>query len=61
VDLVEVDPVGLQALEALLNLLDDPAPGVAATVAALAHLEVDLGGEHDVVTSPPQCLSHDFF
>jgi hypothetical protein len=30
VDLVEVDVVGLQAAQRMLDLGDDPAPGVAA-------------------------------
>jgi hypothetical protein len=33
VDLVEVDPVGLQPAQAVLDLPDDPAPGVAEAVA----------------------------
>jgi hypothetical protein len=58
-DLVEVDPVGAQAPEALLDRREDPAPRVATAVAALAHLEVHLGGEDDLVTAPPQRLAHD--
>ena len=37
VHLVEVDPVGVQAPQARLDLLHDPAPRVAAPVRALAH------------------------
>ncbi|GDY55976.1 hypothetical protein SVIO_065990 [Streptomyces violaceusniger] len=57
-DLVEVDPVSVQAPEAVLDRPEDPTPRVATAVAALAHLKVDLGGEDDVVTAPPQCLPH---
>jgi hypothetical protein len=57
--LVEVDPVGPQPLQAFLDRLEDPAPRVATAVGALTHREVDLGGEHDVVTPTPQRLSHD--
>jgi hypothetical protein len=58
-DLVQVDPVGPQPLEALLDRIEDPAPRVAAPVGTLAHREVDLGGEHDVVTPSLERLSHD--
>jgi hypothetical protein len=59
VDLVQVDPVGPQPRQAVLDRLEDPAPRVAAAVGAFAHREVDLGGEHDVVTSTPQRLADD--
>ena len=49
VDLVQVDPVGLQPPQALLDLGDDPPPRVAAAVAAIAHREVHLGGQDDVI------------
>jgi hypothetical protein len=58
-DLVQVDPVGAQAPEAVLDRLEDPTPRVAAAVAAFTHLEVHLGGEHDLVTAPAQRLAHD--
>ena len=49
VDLVEVDPVGPQPAQRVLDLLDDPAARVAELVGVLAHRAVDLGREHDVV------------
>ena len=48
-DLVEVDPVGLQAAQAVLDGLDDPAARVAPVVRVVAHLAVHLAGEHDPV------------
>ena len=52
VDLVEVDPVGLQAAQRGLDLADDPAPRVARLVGVVAHRAVDLRREHDVVAPP---------
>src|SRR5688572_33107033 len=48
-DLVEVDPVGLEAAQRVLALLDDVAARLAHVVGAFAHLTVELGREHDVV------------
>jgi hypothetical protein len=48
-DLVEVDPVGAEALEAGVALLGDPAARVAELVRVVAHRAVDLRGEDDVV------------
>jgi hypothetical protein len=59
VDLVQVDPVGSQPPQALLGLRQDPAPRVAAAVAALAHLKVHLGGQHDLVAAALQRLAGD--
>jgi hypothetical protein len=53
VDLVEVDPVRAQAAQAVLDLSDDPAAGVAELVGVLAHRAVHLGGEHHVVAAAP--------
>ncbi len=53
VDLVEVDPVGLQAPQRVLDLVDDPAPRVPAVVWVIAHRHVRLRGQHDVVTPAP--------
>src|SRR4029453_17225178 len=61
VDLVEVDPVGIEAPQALLDFFEDPAPRVATAVAALAHLEVHLRGEYDVVPVATKCLTDDLF
>jgi hypothetical protein len=49
VDLVQVDPVGVQPPQRVLDLADDPAPRVALLVGVLAHGAMDLGGEDDVV------------
>jgi hypothetical protein len=57
-DLVQVDPVGPQARQARLDRTEDPAPRVATAVGAVTHREVDLGGEHDVVTPALQRPSH---
>src|ERR1019366_8169639 len=60
VDLVQGDPVGLQAAQARLALTDDPAPRVALSVGVVAHLGVHLGGEHDLVPpSPGEGLADD--
>ena len=59
VHLVEVDPVGAQPAQAVLDLPDDPAPRVAAPVGPLPHREVDLRGEHHVVAPAAQGLADD--
>jgi hypothetical protein len=59
VDLVQVDPVGPQPPEAVLDLPDDPAPRVAPAIGAVAHREMHLGGEDDLVAPAPQRLPHD--
>ena len=47
-DLVEVDVVGLEAAEALVDFEEDRFAGEAAAVGVVAHEAVDLGGEDDV-------------
>jgi len=47
--LVEVDPVGAEAAEALVARATDVVGGEPAIVRAVAHLAVDLGGEDDPV------------
>ncbi len=59
VHLVEVDPVRVQAAEARLDLLHDPAARVAAPVRALAHPAVELRREHDLVAPPRERLPDD--
>src|SRR5205823_6930542 len=59
VHLVQVDVVGLQAAQAVLDLADDPAPRVAAHVRVLAHRAVRLRGQHDVVPPTAQGLADD--
>ena len=62
VDLVEVDPVGVEPAQALLALADDPSARVAARVRVFAHRRVELGGEHDVVApAAGQRLADDAF
>jgi hypothetical protein len=58
VHLVEVDPIGPKAAQAVLHLAHDPTPGVALVVGVVAHRRVELGGQEDIV--PPgtgQCLA----
>ena len=60
VDLVEVDPVRLQAAQAGLDLADDPPARVTGHVGVGPHRSVELGGQHHVL--PPasgQSLGHD--
>src|ERR671910_705928 len=51
VDLVEVDPVGVEPAQRVLDRAHDPAAGVAAPVGILAHGVVELRGE-DYVVAP---------
>ena len=59
VDLVEVDPVGAEAPQRVLDLGDDPAARTAAVVGVLAHRHAELGGQHDVVAAALECLADD--
>ena len=59
VDLVEVDVVGLQAAQRVLDRAHDPAPRVAPLVGVVAHRAADLGGEHDVVAAALERLADD--
>jgi hypothetical protein len=54
VRLVQVNPVRLQAAEAALHSLRDPAPGVAGVGRVGAHLAMELCGQEDVVAAAPQ-------
>ena len=58
--LVEVDPVGAESSQRVLDLLDDPAAGSSAVVGVVVHRDEELGGQHDVVASALQCLADDF-
>ena len=60
-DLVEVDPVGAEPAQAVVDLGDDPPAAVAPPVGLLAHRHVDLGGEHDVVAPAGDGLADDLF
>ncbi len=59
VDLVQVDVVGAEAAQALLDFVADPAAGVALPVHAFAHLAVHFGREHHVVAAALQRLADD--
>ena len=50
-DLVEVDPVRAEPAQAVVHLAHDPAARVAELVGVVAHLAVELGGQHDVVAA----------
>ena len=49
VDLVEVDPIRVQAPQGVLDAPDDAAPGSASPAEVIAHREADLGRQHDVL------------
>ena len=59
VHLVEVDVVGAEAPQRVLDRPDDPAPRPAAPVGVLAHRHEELGREHDVVAPVLQRLPDD--
>jgi hypothetical protein len=59
VHLVDVDPLGVQAPEARLHLLHDPAPRVPLPVQTLAHLAVELRREDDLVATAGERLPDD--
>src|ERR1035438_3695430 len=60
--LVQVDVVGLQSLQAVLDLGHDPTPGVALGQWIVAHLSVDLRCEnHAGSVDRRQSLADDLF
>ena len=59
VDLVEVDPVGAEAAQRVLDLAHDPAPAVARQVRPLAHRPVELRRQHDLVAPTGERLADD--
>jgi hypothetical protein len=59
VDLVEVDVVGAEPAQRVLDLGDDPAPRDPAPVRILTHRAEHLGGEHDVVATAFERLADD--
>jgi hypothetical protein len=61
VNLVEVDPVGVEPPERVLDGPDDPASGAALTVRVIAHSAVELGGQDDVVATASDGLADDLF
>jgi hypothetical protein len=48
-DLVEIDIVGAQALQAGVDLVEDGLARQAAAIGAGAHLHIDLGRQHDLL------------
>ncbi|SNY46838.1 hypothetical protein SAMN05421748_10815 [Paractinoplanes atraurantiacus] len=59
VDLVEVDVVGAQAAQGVLDRRHDPAAGGALPVRVVAHRPAELGGDHDAVAAALQGLADD--
>src|SRR3954471_14011797 len=59
VDVVEVDVVGAEPTQRVLDLVDDPASGATALVGVLAHRHEELGGERDIVTAALEGLADD--
>jgi hypothetical protein len=62
--LVEVDPVGAQTPQRVLDLGDDPAPRDTAAVRIVTHRPPELRGQHDVVAAGgrgPNPLANDLF
>jgi hypothetical protein len=59
VDLVEIDPVGAQPPQRVLDLADDPAPRAALLVGIRAHRAVEFRGEDDVVAAAGERLADD--
>jgi hypothetical protein len=53
VNLVEVDPVGVEPAQGVLDLTDDPAPGAALLIGVLTHRAMELGGQDNIVPASP--------
>ena len=58
-DLVEVDVVGLQAAQRVLDRGHDPAPRRALLIGIVTHRAAHLGREDDAVAAPLQSLADD--
>ena len=61
VHLVQVDVVGVQAAQRVLDLADDPPAGAAPLVRVGPHRHEELRGQHDVVAAPGEGLADDPF
>ena len=61
VDLVQVDVVGLQAAQRVLDRGHDPAPRGTLVVGIVAYRTAELGREDDAVAAPLERLAHDYF
>jgi len=59
--LIEIDPVRLQAAQAVVDGSRDPSPRIAPLILVGPHLVVELGGENDVVASSAQRGADDLF
>ena len=59
VELVEVDVIGVESTQAVVEGTGDPSTGVALHVSIGAHRMEHLGGEDDVLTSAGQCSADD--
>ena len=59
VDLVEVDPLRVEAAQRLLDRAHDPAARVALPVGVLTHRAMELRGQDDVVAAAPESLADD--
>src|SRR6266852_6436893 len=56
--LVEIDVIGLQPPETVLNFAHDVHAGCPAMVKILAHWEAEFGGKHDLVPHTLQGVPH---
>ena len=59
VGLVQVDVVGVQPAQAVLDLLHDPPPRRTPLVGVVAHGRHELGGQHHAVAPPLERLADD--
>ena len=58
-DLIQVDVIGAEAPQAVLDLPHDPDARVPLVVVSGTHLTVDLRGEDHLVAPALQRLAHD--
>lgn len=56
VHLVQVDPVGAEAAEGVLDFLDDPPARATAVVGVLVHGHEELGGQETSSRRPTRAL-----
>ena len=59
VQLIEIDPVGLEPPQAGLDRLHDIAPRRASQLAGIVHRQAEFGRQHDVLAPRPEHLSQD--
>jgi hypothetical protein len=58
--LVEVDPGGAEAGEAVLDSADNVAAGCTGAMARVVHRHAELGGEHDILPAGAEDLAEQF-